>query len=468
MMDQALAPRPDKKSSDQSPSQPTHLLVSHHRQLSAKTPTTSSSQPTEAIKSAPETGPNSITSSQPTATAEPVKKTSAAVDETKPAEAALTPPTPIVTEPLPVFLSLPIAVCFAMDAGPATQPATTTTTNTSASENILDAVTALGAKAGGAATAALDLKSAGVSQAGDAEKLPAEKNALLKTLTTATDAQPVTEPETKSALPAAVTDNKESAATTTIDSISGKDKLARTAASNAAEKGGMGVALTDSPMKKSENTNKVAGLDVKVLPGSATELAREKNLPPHLVISPTNATENRPGDGNVNLPVASQATVETKGGINVVDLPSLADARMRTLERTQDMVTLHSMRLVESKSDSLQVTIKPAVGTELSLELRERNGTIEAHATLQRGDFPLMNQHWAELQQKLEQRGIKLAPLDGEANFLANDNGNARQQAAQEEAASHASAFAEFATAGNWGGASARLATDYDGWESWA
>jgi len=221
-------------------------------------------------------------------------------------------------------------------------------------------------------------------------------------------------------------------------------------------------------MKKNENTNKVAGLDAKVLPSSATELAREKNLPPHMVVAPTNTAENRGNDLSVTLPTEHVAATETSRAVNVVDLPALADARVRALERTQDMVTLHAMRLVESKSDSLQVTIKPAVGTELSLELRERNGTIEAHATLQRGDFPLMNQHWPELQQRLEQRGIKLGPLAGEANFLANDNGNSHQQAAQEEAALHASAFAEFATVGNVGGASARLATDYDGWESWA
>jgi hypothetical protein len=133
------------------------------------------------------------------------------------------------------------------------------------------------------------------------------------------------------------------------------------------------------------------------------------------------------------------------------------------------MVASHALRLVDSSASSLQVVIKPGAGTELSLELRQRNGTVEAEATLQRGDFQLMNQHWPELQQKLEQRGIKLAPLGGEENFLAGDNANfQQQQSSREDEAQRASAFAEFTLAVNPGGATARLATDYDGWESWA
>jgi hypothetical protein len=161
--------------------------------------------------------------------------------------------------------------------------------------------------------------------------------------------------------------------------------------------------------------------------------------------------------------VADGATV-----LNAVDLPSLADARLRALDRAHDMMSLHSMRLVESQSDSLSVVIKPAVGTELSLELKQRNGGVEAQATLTRGDHQFLSQHWPGLQQRLELRGIKLAPLGAEAGFSAGDNGGfQRQPAARDDAAQQASAFAEFASLGDVGGATARLAV-HDGWESWA
>lgn len=141
---------------------------------------------------------------------------------------------------------------------------------------------------------------------------------------------------------------------------------------------------------------------------------------------------------------------------------------MRALERAHDMVSLHSMRLVESKLDMLSVVIKPAVGMELALDLRQQAGSVEAQATLLRGDHQFLNQHWSELQQRLEQRGIKLAALNNDTGSAPNDGGQRQApQPSQEEAAQQASAFAEFA-AGQPGGASARLAPAHEGWEYWA
>jgi hypothetical protein len=59
--------------------------------------------------------------------------------------------------------------------------------------------------------------------------------------------------------------------------------------------------------------------------------------------------------------------------------------------------------------------------------------------------------------------------LDGEAGLSADGHGHFQQsQTSEEDAAQQASAFAEFASAANPGGASARLAVVHEGWESWA
>jgi len=237
---------------------------------------------------------------------------------------------------------------------------------------------------------------------------------------------------------------------------------------------GTGVAITASSMKNSDKTNKVAGLDVQVLPGGTNGTARETVLPVHATVTAVRSSEKQNSDLNLPIPTANPAITDNLETANTVALPSLTDARMRDVERTHDLVSIHALRMVESKSDSLQVVIKPGAGTELSLELRHRNGNIEAEAILQRGDYQLMNQHWPELQQKLEQRGIKLAPLGSETNFTATGNNNgtgnfSRQQSSREEAAQQASAFAEFTVAMNRGGATARLAPAIaGGWESWA
>ena len=241
---------------------------------------------------------------------------------------------------------------------------------------------------------------------------------------------------------------------------------------HAAETAGTGVATVDLPMKKSANTNKVAGLDGKVLPGEASVAARAKVLPATVTAGPVRAAEGI--SANLNFSPALPGTVspaDVSTAQPTLVLPSLTDARMRNLERTHDMVALHAVRLVQAQTDTLSVVIKPGAGTELSLELRQRDGGIEAQATLSRGDFQLMNQHWSELQQRLEQRGIKLAPLGGEAGFSTDSGGNFQQQqdpSSRELEAQKASAFAEFALASRAIGATARLAVGIGGWESWA
>ena len=233
---------------------------------------------------------------------------------------------------------------------------------------------------------------------------------------------------------------------------------------------GTGVATLNLPMKNSHKTNNVAGLAGKVLPGDAAGPGAGKVLPPLPLAAPVRVTDGGSTDSNIIPPISAAVATADFSAAPAAAVPAFMEARMRTLERTHDMVALHAVRLVEGQTDSLSVVLKPGAGTELSLQLRQRDGGIEATAVLQRGDFQLMNQHWPELQQRLEQRGIKLAPLGSEADFSA-DSGSGfkqQQQASQEAEAQKASAFAEFALAGRALGATARLAVGVSGWESWA
>jgi len=243
------------------------------------------------------------------------------------------------------------------------------------------------------------------------------------------------------------------------------------ATNNTAANAGTGVAINAVQMKNPSKTNKVAESDVKVLPVGENNGGHEKNLPVQRPVTAVRATDNRAGDFNFAFSNNGTPTAARPADVAVLDLPSLADARMRGVERTHDMIALHAMRLLESKSDTLAVLIKPTVGTELALELRQHATGVEVQATVTRGDHQFLSQHWTELQQRLEQRGIKLAPLGSEASMAANDGGQfQRQQTSQEEAAQQASAFAEFASISP-GGASARLGAmpaPHEGWESWA
>jgi hypothetical protein len=156
-----------------------------------------------------------------------------------------------------------------------------------------------------------------------------------------------------------------------------------------------------------------------------------------------------------------------------IAIPVSTDMRTRSLERTQDLVTVNAMRLTDSGNNSMQVVIKPDAGTQLSLELRQQNGAVEVQAVLQQGDFNHLNQQWSHLQHSLEQRGIRLAPLTDNATAFTNNSGGEMYQNKQNQTTEGIpqitlmDAPAGITPAGVTA-RGAKPASSYQGWETWA
>jgi hypothetical protein len=248
---------------------------------------------------------------------------------------------------------------------------------------------------------------------------------------------------------------------------------AKSAPQKQPEVNGTSVAQQDVPMKKMEKTDKITSSAGKILPGAAVSVARENNLPSRENFSAAalsragqmaaNVTANSSASNNANdaAPVSADAA-------NAIVSGNTAEVRSRALERAQDIIVLHADRLSESGNASLQVVIKPGAGTQLSLELRQRGDGVEAQAVLQRGDFNHLNQQWPALQQQLEQRGIRLAPLVSDGNFVNSDNPNTFQNTKNQSAESDLiPALAEVAPIGSFAPTATRAGT-HRGWESWA
>lgn len=248
-------------------------------------------------------------------------------------------------------------------------------------------------------------------------------------------------------------------------------------ASEAFQIHGTPAAKQEMSMKKQDNTNKVAGSGEQVLPGGVAASTPDKVLPArgNFVVSSAAgaATADTTAAANsLNLGQTLTATGSSAGSLvssNLIDLPA------RALERTHDMVALHALRVVDIKSDSLQVVIKPGAGIQLALELRQRDDGIEARAILQQGDFNQLNLHWTDLQQRLEQRGIRLAPLTGEDNAVAFGGGNEfqhkQQRPPEEQDPLAAGAFADYALATAMSAPAGRptpYAVTPRGWQTWA
>ena len=190
---------------------------------------------------------------------------------------------------------------------------------------------------------------------------------------------------------------------------------------------GISIAKQDISVNQAEKTNNIAGQTEKVLPGN-TVLAAQRNSPaPGSVHMEQVAATVPVGDhAPANAPAAA---------IPVQAASSSTVSNASGLERTQEMIAVNAVRLSDSGNSAMQVVIKPDAGTQLSLELRQHGAGVQVQAVLQQGDFNHLSQQWPDLQQRLIQRGIHLAPLAGDATAACATGGESYQQKQQQQPA---------------------------------
>jgi hypothetical protein len=235
---------------------------------------------------------------------------------------------------------------------------------------------------------------------------------------------------------------------------------------------GTSAAKQDVTMKKAEKMQKVAGSGEQDLPGNSTTGSEE--LPQGQKISEKAASHGEKAEFTpIELPTRVSTSVSSPSATitNAAPTPpSSIDSRV--LERTHDIVALHAMRLTDTGAQSLHVVVKPGGGIQISLELRQSARGIEVNASLHKGDYDQLSQHWPDLQQRLEARGVRVGTLTPSENYTGTGHHfhQSKQQSSQQESL-HAGAFAEFALAGSMTeppAARAARASAYRGWETWA
>jgi hypothetical protein len=242
-------------------------------------------------------------------------------------------------------------------------------------------------------------------------------------------------------------------------------------AATVSEPRGISSAKQHVAMNKGASNQQASGSSGQVLPGDTASVDRENVPVAANPVSPELMRVSR------HEPVAhAHVTGDSLQKSDDVSAPAtsalISDPRVRSLERTQDMVALHSMRLRDLKTDSLQVVIKPGSGLQLSLDLRQRGDEIEVQALLQRGDFDHLNRHWSELQQRLESRGVRLANLTTSDQKEGNPSHSRQQQQSSGDTDPLVrSAVKEFGFAGSMTESVSRRSGQskgHRGWESWA
>jgi hypothetical protein len=202
---------------------------------------------------------------------------------------------------------------------------------------------------------------------------------------------------------------------------------------------GTAVAQQSVQMKTAAKQNKFTGVSGQKLPGNSASSGRT-DLPAftNRAILPTSNPAHGPLTSAIAASTATgDAAAKTTSPVLTNGSP-VSSSPAQMVARTQDLLAMQVMQLHQSGLDSLRVVIKPDTNLQLSLQLQQHNGGIDMQVRMDHGDYTLLNQHWAALQQHFELRGIRVAPLTTEASF-SGSGGEDFQQSPQ----SHGQSFEE-------------------------
>jgi len=225
-------------------------------------------------------------------------------------------------------------------------------------------------------------------------------------------------------------------------------------------------------MQKADKTKESAALAQQNLPTSPANGAGEAvaaRLANRIAGPVSRSTQSEaPGSSSISL-LSSAATPQAVTATSAAAGQVLSADPAKSLERTQDLMSLHAFQLRGSGAESLQVVIKPGAGLQISLQLQMRDGAVEMKATLHRGDYDLLSRNWQQLQQQLELRGVRLAPLISGSATASGGNQSFQQPGGprEEQDAQPAEALTGLVLAGASKPAAPKTRSAH-GWETWA
>ncbi|HEV7927397.1 MAG TPA: hypothetical protein VGR14_18745 [Verrucomicrobiae bacterium] len=172
-------------------------------------------------------------------------------------------------------------------------------------------------------------------------------------------------------------------------------------------------------------------------PSERNEIAgrTEQKLPPPGIsaVSSADAGGSSPDGGAKSSLTFSWHDAPTEP-LTIVDLSAKAaapvfplaevavDAPVQTssttpLERLEQMISREVVSVRQFGAQTLGVTLKLDVNTQLYLELTTHNGSVQASVRAERGNFAPEDAQWAQLQQSLARQNVELLPMTGSSNL---------------------------------------------------
>jgi hypothetical protein len=205
-------------------------------------------------------------------------------------------------------------------------------------------------------------------------------------------------------------------ASTPLSSTASQFNTAPTTSSTPTTFNGTGAANQTGSLKNTPGTKHFSQLHTQFLP--VTEPASLQSsfggtpkppavpTPPLAPPSPLpSATSGLPVDAAVQQSIPASSGSDFTGELRLPQLPAQIDRLTLLLNREVAFIRKNTL-------SSLSVVIRPDAGTELSVQFRRSNGTIEVRIRCDRGPQEPLQRHWPELQSLFAEKAIRLLPLE--------------------------------------------------------
>ncbi len=167
----------------------------------------------------------------------------------------------------------------------------------------------------------------------------------------------------------------------------------------AAKGDGIGAAPLSLPMNYAGTQNENASSQEQNLPANADVLTLDNadtTATPFEVLSAQQqtGTEPRPAETAQTTSAAPER-----------------ESSVETVERLQRTFGDEVVRVKHNSEKSVSVVLRPQPGLQVTLHLQLLHGRVQASAELQEGSWAALSSDWGNLQKRLEDQGISLAPL---------------------------------------------------------
>jgi hypothetical protein len=181
---------------------------------------------------------------------------------------------------------------------------------------------------------------------------------------------------------------------------------------------GIGAASNKQRMKFVNEKNEIAGRTMQKLPHAPESDDVSTGLAENAVIKTDFGASGQKNDSSWSMAVLdsmAKAAALPAGHIEASDSISKVDSQAQ-VDRVARLVNQEVVTIRQSGASAMTVSLKVDSQTELSLQLTNHDGQIQASIRCERGSVAGMDSHWGQLQESLAKQNVQLLPLESKGS----------------------------------------------------